>query len=247
MTQAKIPHLELRKLSKAYGAIHIATDMNLIVPEGQALGIIGPNGAGKSSLFNLISGDAEPEDGEIFFAGENITSLPSRARATHGIGRTYQIPRPFDGMTVFENLLVAARFAGKLNAPQARETCQRVLHDSGIFALADAPASSLRLLDRKRLELARAMVTSPKLLLLDEIAGGLTDAECGSLIELIGRLNADGITVLWIEHVLHALVKVADRIIAVNAGEIIADGDPMSVMQSQAVREIYLGSAEAVA
>lgn len=240
-------HLELNGLNKSYGAIRIANDMSLAIPEGQALGIIGPNGAGKSSLFNLISGDADPDSGDVIFAGTNITSLPSRARASRGIGRTYQIPRPFGGMTVFENLLVAARFAGNLNATEARLICQKVLHDTGIDALAEAPASSLRLLDRKRLELARALVTSPKLLLLDEIAGGLTDAECVSLIELIGKVNADGITVLWIEHVLHALVKVATRIIAVHAGDIIADGEPEDVMQSQAVREIYLGSPEAVA
>lgn len=240
-------YLELKGLAKAYGAICIANDMSLDVPAGQALGIIGPNGAGKSSLFNLISGDAKPNAGAVYFAGENITGLPSRARAKRGIGRTYQIPRPFGGMTVFENLLVAARFAGNLSPTAARETCQKVLHETGIEDLGDSPASSLRLLDRKRLELARALVTSPKILLLDEIAGGLTDAECASLIELIGRLNAGGITVLWIEHVLHALVKVADRIIAVNVGEIIADGKPDEVMRSQAVREIYLGSAEAMA
>ncbi|MDF1804434.1 ABC transporter ATP-binding protein [Thalassovita sp.] len=240
-------HLILTGLNKSYGAIRIANDMTLAVPKGQALGIIGPNGAGKSSLFNLISGDAAPDSGDVIFADTNITSLPSRARASRGIGRTYQIPRPFGGMTVFENLLVAARFAGDLNAAEAREVCKGVLHETGMEALAEAPASSLRLLDRKRLELSRALVTGPRLLLLDEIAGGLTDAECASLIELIGKLNADGITVLWIEHVLHALVKVASRIIAVNAGDIIADGAPEEVMRSQAVREIYLGSAEAVA
>lgn len=240
-------HLVLTGLNKSYGAIRIANDMSLVVPKGQALGIIGPNGAGKSSLFNLISGDADPDSGEVTFAGNTITNLPSRARASCGIGRTYQIPRPFGGMTVFENLLVAARFAGNLRAVDARHTCQKVLHDTGIAPLANAPASSLRLLDRKRLELARALVTNPTLLLLDEIAGGLTDAECGSLIKLIGKLNADGITILWIEHVLHALVKITTRIIAVNAGDIIADGSPDEVMQSQAVREIYLGSAEALA
>ena len=239
--------LELEGLNKAYGAIRIANDLSIAVPEGQALGIIGPNGAGKSSLFNLISGDANPASGTIWLGGQDITALPSRSRARLGIGRTYQIPRPFGGMTVFENLLVAARFAGGLATVEARARCATVLDETGLAALADQPAASLRLLDRKRLELARALVTNPRLLLLDEIAGGLTDAECGSLISLIGGVNRSGITVLWIEHVLHALTRVAQRIIAVNAGEILADGAPAEVMQSKAVLEIYLGSAEAVA
>ena len=240
-------HLELKGLCKSYGAICIADSFSLDVPQAQVLGIIGPNGAGKSSLFNLISGDTRAESGSISFAGHNITGLPSRSLSRLGIGRTYQIPRPFGGMTVFENLLVAARFGGQLSVAGARKKCESVLETAQIADLADLPAGGLRLLDRKRLELARALVTEPKLLLLDEIAGGLTDAECVSLVALIGRLNEDGITILWIEHVLHALIKVAERIIAVNGGEIIADGTPEEVMVSKAVREIYLGSVEVTA
>ena len=238
-------HLELTGLYKSFGAICIANDLSLKIPQGQALGIIGPNGAGKSSLFNLISGDIAADAGSVRFAGEDITALPSRLRAGRGIGRTYQIPRPFAGMTVFENLMVAARFAGHMSAPRARTVCEDTLVETGLADLAESPASSLRLLDRKRLELARAMVIKPRLLLLDEIAGGLTDAECGSLVSLIGQMNARGLTILWIEHVLHALMQVVQRVIAVNGGAIIADGDPDSVMQSREVQDIYLGSAEA--
>ena len=240
-------HLELTGLCKSYGAICVADSLSLDVPEAQFLGIIGPNGAGKSSLFNLISGNTCAESGSINFAGQSITGLPSRSLSRLGIARTYQIPRPFGGMTVFENLLVAARFGGRLSVTGARKKCEEVLETAQITYLADVPAGRLRLLDRKRLELARALVTEPRLLLLDEIAGGLTDAECISLVALIARLNDDGITILWIEHVLHALIEVTERIIAVNGGEIIADGTPEEVMVSKSVREIYLGSVEVMA
>jgi len=239
-------HLELTKLDKAYGAICIADAMSLRVPKGEVLGIIGPNGAGKSSLFNMISGDARPDGGSITISGRETTGMPSRDLARLGVGRTYQIPRPFGGMTVFENLLVAARFAGGLDASAARHKCIDVLEIAELDHLADEPAGGLRLLDRKRLELARALVTQPELLLLDEVAGGLIDAECVSLVALITRLNEAGITILWIEHVLHALIEVAQRVIAVNAGRILADGSAEDVMASKAVREIYLGSAEAL-
>lgn len=239
-----MPQLQLTSVNKAYGAICIADNLSLSVPDGEVLGIIGPNGAGKSSLFNLISGGARVDGGKIAVFQRDITTTPSRERSRMGIGRTYQIPRPFAGMTVFENLLVAARFAGGLNAPQARTKCQDVLEITGLAHLADETASGLRLLDRKRLELSRALVSDPKILLLDEIAGGLTDAECVSLVALIRRFNEAGITILWIEHVLHALTEVAKRVIAVNAGRILADGNADEVMASKAVREIYLGSAE---
>lgn len=240
-------HLELTGLCKAYGAICIADRMSLSVPEAQVLGIIGPNGAGKSSLFNMISGDVQPDAGAISISGRDTTGLPSRRLAKLGVGRTYQIPRPFGGMTVFENLLVAARFAGGLGASDARKKCGEVLEATELSHLADETAGGLRLLDRKRLELSRALVTDPELLLLDEIAGGLTDAECISLVAFIGELNKAGITILWIEHVLHALIEVAHRVIAVNAGQILADGSAEDVMASKDVREIYLGSAEALA
>jgi branched-chain amino acid transport system ATP-binding protein len=238
------PQLTVTQLRKAFGSLVVTDDLSLSVAAGEAIGIIGPNGAGKSTLFNLISGDLQPDGGEIIFDGRAITPLRPHARAALGIGRSYQIPLPFIGMSVLENLLVGACFAGRHRIAQPRNYCQAILGRVGLAAKAQTPAGRLTLLERKRLELARALAISPRLLLLDEIAGGLTDAEAQALLETIRAIHAEGVAIIWIEHVLHALIPTISRLIVLNFGRIIASGEPRLVMASSAARQIYLGLEE---
>ncbi len=239
--------LALENLKKSYGALAVTNDVSLDVAAGAALGIIGPNGAGKSTLFNLITGDVQADAGTILFQGQNISALPPHQRAALGIGRSYQIPQPFDGMTVLENLLVGASFAGRSRIPNPRIFCRDVLQTCGLAAKAELPAGTLTLLERKRLELARALATKPSLLLLDEIAGGLTDPEAAQLVGTIKSIHASGVAIIWIEHVLHALIPAISRLVVLSFGRLIADGDPHEIMALPAVREIYLGIDEDLA
>ena len=236
--------LELNSVSKSFGAIPVADDISFSVGAGEAVGIIGPNGAGKTSLFNLISGDLLPTAGRIEFGGKDVTALGSRRRSHLGIARTYQVPLPFTGLSVFENVLVGAMFSGDAGdggdvVPEDHSL--DVLEKTGLIHRADALAGSLSLLDRKRLELARALSTRPRVILLDEIAGGLTEAECLQLVSLIRTIHASGTIVIWIEHIVHALLSVVQRLIVLDRGRVVADGDPHDVMRSPQVREIYLG------
>jgi branched-chain amino acid transport system ATP-binding protein len=237
--------LELECVSKSYGALKVCDQLSLSVEAGSTLGVIGPNGAGKSTLFNLITGDVRPDAGTVRFAGRTVTGLSSPARSRMGMGRSYQIPHPFSNMTVFENLLVGAIFAGARSERESYEQCAQVLEFVGLIALANRPAGSLTLLQRKRLELARALASSPKLLLLDEIGGGLTDHECQELVETIRAIHQRGTTVVWIEHIVHALLSVVDRLIVINFGSLIADGEPRAVMADARVQEVYMGIAAA--
>ena len=233
--------LELRNLNRAFGAVVVADDVTLDVAEGEALGVIGPNGAGKSSLFNLITGNLRPDSGTITLDGADITRTPARKRVAMGIGRSFQIPQPFEGMTTFENVAVAACFGAGGSERDEQGHVIDVLHKTGLLPKANMPAGSLSLLERKRLEMARALATKPRLLLLDEIAGGLTEAECQSLIATIQDINAGGVTIIWIEHVTHALLAVVSRLVAIDFGKIIGEGEPGAVMNSDAVKRIYLG------
>jgi branched-chain amino acid transport system ATP-binding protein len=233
--------LTVTGLNKAFGALVVTDDVSLEVRAGEAIGIIGPNGAGKSTLFNLISGDIRPDTGRILFDGQDMTTLQPHARAARGIGRSYQIPRPFERMSVVENLLVGASFAGRQRVAHPRAYCGEVLARTGLAGKAAAQAGTLTLLERKRLELARALAISPRLLLLDEIAGGLTDPEAHLLVETIRAIHADGVAIIWIEHVLHALIPAITRLLVLNFGRIIASGDPRAVMASPLARETYLG------
>ena len=233
--------LELEGLCKRFGAVTVADRLDLTLQEGEALGVIGPNGAGKSSMFNLISGNLVPSAGRIRYAGEDITSLAPPARCRRGIGRTYQIPQPFSHMTVFENLLVCGAFATGQPESQVVDHCAQVLRDTGLLAKANRPAASLTLLERKRLELARALAGEPRLLLLDEIAGGLGVKLAQALVGTIQAIHAAGTTMIWIEHVVHALLAVATRLVVINFGALLTQGDPQAVMASEAVQRIYLG------
>ena len=232
---------QISSLNKAFGEVVVAKDFYLNVPEGQLLGVLGPNGAGKSSLFNLVSGLIKPDAGQIVLDGRSLLGMSVSARARFGVGRSFQIPRPFGEMSVYENLLAAAAFGGGCSETEAASLCGGILARTGLDASANQRAGSLPLLERKRLEMARALATKPKLLLLDEIAGGLTEAECTSLIETIADIKSTGVTIIWIEHVVNALLAVADRLIVVNAGDIIADGGPDDVMNNPDVQSVYMG------
>jgi branched-chain amino acid transport system ATP-binding protein len=236
------PLLEIDHVSKRFGQVVIADDLSLAVGPGDMVGIVGPNGAGKTSLFGLISGDLAPGRGEIHFAGRTVTKLDAAARTRLGIGRTYQVPRPFGDMTVFENLLVAAQQGGGLRRQASYAAAFQALERTGMSGQANAPAERLGLLHRKRLELARAIATQPTLLLLDEVAGGLTDPEVAQLAEIIRGINADGTAVIWIEHVVRALTPVVRRLICLAGGTFVGDGDPATVLANPSVREVFLGT-----
>ena len=233
--------LAVEDVSKRYGALTVTDGLSMSVAAGEALGVIGPNGAGKSTLFNLIAGNVRPDAGRVLFGGSDITALSPAARCRAGIGRSYQIPHPFTGMTLFENLLVGATFGANRDEAAASEVCVEVLRGTGLLKRANVRAGTLSLLERKRLELARALVTDPKVLLLDEIAGGLTQQECLALVETVRDVHATGVAIVWIEHVLHALRAIVQRLVVIDFGRKIEDGAPDAVMDSPRVREIYLG------
>jgi branched-chain amino acid transport system ATP-binding protein len=234
--------LSLRDVSKRYGPVTVTSDVSLDVAEGEVLGVLGPNGAGKTTLFALITGAVAADRGTILLGGRDITRMPAGARCRAGICRSHQVPQPFEKLTVFENLLVAACFGRGGSEAAARDGCVDVLERTNLIGKANRLAGTLTLLDRKRLEMARALATAPKLLLLDEIAGGLTEGECGELVETIRAVHRGGTTIVWIEHVVHALLAVAGRLAVLNFGKLVAEGEPSAVMAAPVVREIYLGS-----
>jgi branched-chain amino acid transport system ATP-binding protein len=235
------PLLQLDALDKRFGSLKVTDGFTLSVRRGEALGIIGPNGAGKTTLMNLIGGDVRPDAGRIVFDGRDVTALPPAARCHAGIARSYQIPHPFAGLTVFENVLVGATFGAQRREAQARPHALAALERSGLADKANRLAGSLPLLDRKRLELARALATGPSLLLLDEIAGGLTEHEVHALIDTIRAIRDEGVTIVWIEHIVHALLAVVERLVALDFGRLLTEGEPAAVMADPAVREVYMG------
>jgi branched-chain amino acid transport system ATP-binding protein len=235
------PILALDKVSKRFGAIVIAQKIDLALAPGEALGIIGPNGAGKTSLFGIMTGTIAPDAGRVLFQGADITRSSPPRRCVMGIARSFQIPQPFGDMTVFENLVVAAAFGAGRRERDAYGPCMDILAQCGLEAAANRRAGSLTLLDRKRLELARALALNPKLLLLDEIAGGLTEHETHALIGTIRAIHARGTTIVWIEHIVHALVSVASRLVVMNFGQKLAEGAPQTVIADARVKEVYMG------
>lgn len=232
--------LDVKNLNKSFGQIVVADHIDLEISMGECIGVIGPNGAGKSSLFGLISGALTPDSGTILLDGEDITALPVHGRVRRGIGRAFQIPQPFPGLTVYENVYAAACFGGEMSAPKARASTLEVLDRTGLSDIGNTLAGSLTLLNRKRLELAKALAVNAKLLMLDEIGAGLTEREVGRLVETIGGLKNDH-AIIWIEHIAHALKSVADRIAVLHFGRKLLDGDPEEVMASAVVKEIYMG------
>jgi branched-chain amino acid transport system ATP-binding protein len=236
------PLLHLDRVTKRFGRVVIAEELSLTVGPGDTVGIVGPNGAGKTSLFGLISGDLAPDAGQISFGGRPVTRLDAAARCRLGIGRTYQVPRPFTDMTVFENVLVAAQQGAGLRRRASYDAATQALERAGMIGQANLPAARLGLLQRKRLELARALASGPRLLLLDEVAGGLTDPEVAQLVEIVKSVHDDGVAVIWIEHVVRALTSVVDRLICLAGGTFVGDGAPAEVLAHPAVREVFLGT-----
>ena len=234
--------LRVQGLSKSFGAIPIADAISFSVQEGEILGVIGPNGAGKTTLFGMLSGHVEPSAGRLVFRGEDITSLPTHDRARKGIARTYQVPRPFGQMSVFDNLRVAANFAGGLSGAEATEWIERTLAATGLTRFADTLAGRLPLLVRKRHELARALAMRPKLLLIDEVAAGLTELEVSEFIDLVKRIRNMGTTVVWIEHVIRTMLTATDRLMALAGGQVLAIGIAHEVIQLPEVKRVYLGT-----
>ena len=234
--------LSVRNLRRSFGALRVTDDVSFDVQSGEILGIIGPNGAGKTTLFALLAGSLEASGGTVMFAGEDISSAPAHERARRGLARTFQVPRPFGHMTVFENLKVAARFGGCLADDEADGWVERVLAMTGMQPYASQLAGRLPLLMRKRHELARALAMKPKLMLVDEVAAGLTDQEVNQFIQLIQSIRKGGVTIVWIEHVMKTMRSATDRLLALHSGRVLAIGRPEEVFDHPDVRRVYLGA-----
>jgi branched-chain amino acid transport system ATP-binding protein len=228
-------------ICKRFQALTVLDEVNFTIRQNEAVGIVGPNGAGKTTFLSVLVGALSPEAGTVTFKGQDVTSLSAADRCRRGLVRTHQIPKPFGGMTVFENVFVAAANGMRFDRDEAYEQSIDALRRSALMEVANRRAETLGLLDRKRLELARALATGPSLLLLDEIGGGLTDAEASELVQIILDLRRRGIAIVWIEHIVHLLLQVTDRLICMDAGRIIADGEPNAVMADRAVIDAYLG------
>jgi branched-chain amino acid transport system ATP-binding protein len=236
-----IPILAAAGIRKRFGALVVLDGLDFAVGAGDAVGIVGPNGAGKTTLLNVLSGALRPSEGSVAFNGSDVTRTSVARRCRLGIGRAHQVPRPFGDMNVFENVYVATAMGAGLRGQAAYERAIDVLELCGLTRLANRRAESLGLLDRKKLELARALGTSPVVLLLDEIGAGLTDAEADELVATIQDVRSRGVAIVWIEHIVHVLVRVVERLVCLDAGRVIADGDPHDVMREAAVVDAYLG------
>ena len=233
--------LEVTDVAKSYGSLSVLGSVSLAVTAGEAVGIVGPNGAGKTTLLDLLTGTGRCDAGRVRLHGQDVTRLPPPLRARLGLGRTFQVPRPLGDLTVFENALVGAMHAAGLHGRHAYGAAYEALTLTGMARHANTRAGSLRLLDRKRLELARALAMRPRVLLLDEIAGGLSDPESDELIDTIRAVNERGTTIIWVEHVIRVLIAVATRLVCLADGQVIADGVPATVLASDEVRAAYLG------
>jgi branched-chain amino acid transport system ATP-binding protein len=233
--------LALQGVSKAFGSLRVIDELTLEVFDREALGVIGPNGAGKTTALNLLIGRLRPERGAVVFAGRDITNVPPHARCRTGVALTHQIPHPFDALTVFENVLVGGVFGSGRTERLAYRPSLDALELTGLAPKANTLAGALTLLERKRLELARALATSPRVLLLDEIAGGLGEHEVHELVEVIRRVHREGVAIIWIEHIVHALRSLVTRLAVISAGRMLMEGPPDDVMRSPEVQRVYLG------
>jgi branched-chain amino acid transport system ATP-binding protein len=229
--------LEVQDLSRRFGGVWALRNVSFSVAEGEILGIIGPNGSGKTTLINCVTGVLRPERGAVRFEGQDISSWPAHRRARGGIARTFQIPRPFAGLSVTENLQVPLDYVAARRAGREQELLALV----GLEARAHDPAEQLTQLELRRLELARALATEPRLLIVDEVMAGLSEVEINDVLEILSRLNERGVTVLMIEHIMHAIMRFSRRLICMETGRIIADGTPAEIGSDPEVRRVYFG------
>jgi branched-chain amino acid transport system ATP-binding protein len=240
--------LRIEGVTKRFGGFTALDTVTVDIPEGQRFGLIGPNGSGKTTLINCISGAFRPEEGRVVFRGEDITALPAFKRTRKGIARSFQIPRPFRSMTVIENLMVALDFAGQGiggapgSASQQRDHVMSILTRMGLAAKANANAGSLSQVELRKMELSRALAAGPKLLVSDEAMAGLSSSEVDEVLDLLLSLGTDGITIIMIEHIMHAVMRFSERVMCLEAGKIIALGAPDEVMANPRVQEAYLGT-----
>ena len=233
--------LEARNLSKSFRGLRAVADASFEVEAGAIVGLIGPNGAGKTTIFNMVAGMHAPDGGEIHFAGQRIDGMRPDQVCAAGIGRTFQIVKPFPGLSVLDNVIVGALQRSRTMA-EARRYASGILERLGLAVKASQLASTLTLPDRKRLEVARALATRPRLLLLDEVMAGLRPTECNQMVETFRDLNrGDGLTILLIEHVMQAVMALALRVVVLHHGEVIASGTPEQVVRDPSVLDCYLG------
>ncbi len=235
--------LEVKNLSKSFGGLKAVKELDLVVHEGEILGLIGPNGSGKTTSFNLISGFLTPDTGEIRFNDKPIAGLKPHKICQIGLARTFQLTRPFLGMTALQNVMIGRMYGGDpvSNMRKVEEECESILNFVGLGGRAQALASSFGVVDRKRLEVARALATKPELLLLDEMMSGLNPTEMGEAVRLVQSIAAKGITLMVVEHVMKAILDLSHRLVVLNYGEKIAEGEPREVLRNPTVVEAYLG------
>ncbi|MFI4996061.1 MAG: ABC transporter ATP-binding protein [Hyphomicrobiales bacterium] len=235
------PLLEVRNVTRRFGGLVVNSNVSLEVAKGEILGLIGPNGAGKSTLFNMIAGLYPPSEGRILFGGEDVTKLGAPQRCALGIARTFQVVRSFDSMSVIENVIVGSLMRSS-SAAEARRDAWRVLELTGLVRRAEAPAIELTPPEKRRLEIARALATAPKLLLLDEALTGLTPAEARDGVELVRRIREEGVTIIMVEHVMEVVMPLVDRAVVLDLGKVLAEGLPMDVVRDEKVIGAYLGT-----
>jgi branched-chain amino acid transport system ATP-binding protein len=238
--------LEVEKLGKNFGGLAAVSDVDFHIEKNEILGLIGPNGAGKTTTFNLVSGTIAPTTGIVRFKGENIVGLKPHQICHKGMVRTFQSVNLFPYMTAKENILIGALFGARSGMSQARQEAAGFLEYVGLADKADIPAKALTLADKKRLEVARALATRPELLLLDEVMAGLNHTEMVSVIDLVKKINARGITILMIEHVMQAVMGVSNRIVVLHHGKKLAEGTPQEITTNKEVIEVYLGDIKSV-
>ena len=236
--------LTVKDLGISFGSNHVLKSVNFELGQGEVLGVIGPNGAGKTVMLNILTGILKPTKGTIEFEGKEISGQDITERCHGGIGRTFQVPRPFEKMTVFENIMVGGVFGAGMTEKQAKEKALEVAETIGLSDKLGLFAGKLGLLDRKRLEIGRALATEPKILLLDEVGGGLTESEVGLIIDLVKTVKKQGVSVIWIEHIIRTMLEGTDRVLLLADGVDVICGKPLDVMNSKEVSQVYMGGGD---
>jgi len=236
--------LTVENLGISFGSNHVLKCLNFEVYENEVLGVIGPNGAGKTVMLNILTGILKPTQGRIFFLGKDITNGCITERCRNGFGRTFQVPRSFEKMTVLENIMVGGVYGDRLSEKAAQKKSVEVLEMIGLAEKKDKFAGKLGLLDRKRLEIGRALASNPKVLMFDEVAGGLTESEVAKILEVVRMIKNQGISIVWIEHVLRTMLEGTDRVMCLAEGRDVICGCPINVMGSKEVADVYLGAEE---